>query len=124
MKVAAAAILAAVCAMVVRRQVPEVAILLAICAGALILAYCSGALEAVVEFLDRLAQLGGLSPQVLSPMLKAVGIGIVTRLASNFCRDAQEGALAGVVELAGTALGLVAVLPLMSAVLDLLSQLL
>ncbi|HIT31346.1 MAG TPA: stage III sporulation protein AD [Candidatus Enterenecus stercoripullorum] len=123
-KVAAAAILAAVCAMVVRKQVPELAILLAVCAGALILLYCSGALAAAVELLDRLADLGGLSPQVLTPMMKAVGIGVVTRLASDFCKDAQEGALAGVVELAGTALALAAVLPLMSAVLDLLTQLL
>ena len=123
-KVAAAAILAAVCAMVVRKQVPELAILLAVCAGALILLYCSGALAAAVELLDRLADLGGLSRQVLTPMMKAVGIGVVTRLASDFCKDAQEGALAGVVELAGTALALAAVLPLMSAVLDLLTQLL
>ena len=43
LKVAAAAIVAAVCAMVVRKQVPEVAILLAVCAGVLILLYCSGA---------------------------------------------------------------------------------
>ena len=124
LKVAAAAIVAAVCAMVVRKQVPEVAILLAVCAGVLILLYCSGALEAVIGFLDRLAELSGLSPEVLSPMLRAVGIGVVTRLAADFCKDAQEGALAGVVELAGTALALVAVLPLMSAVLDLLTQLL
>ena len=37
LSVAAAAILAAVCALVVSKQAPEVAILLAICAGALIL---------------------------------------------------------------------------------------
>ncbi len=123
-KVAAAAILAAVCALAVRRQVPELAILLAVCAGVLILLYCSGALAAAVELLERLADLGGLSPQVLTPMMKAVGIGVVTRLASDFCKDAQEGALAGVVELAGTALALAAVLPLMGAVVDLLTQLL
>ena len=121
-RVAAAALLAALCAVVVRKQVPELAILLAVCGGGLILLYCSGALAA--ELLDRLAELGGLSPQVLTPMVKTVGIGMVTRLASSLCRDAQESALAGVVELAGTALALAAVLPLMSAVLDLLAQLL
>ena len=123
-KVAAAALLAALCAVVVRKQVPELAILLAVCGGGLILLYCSGALEAAVELLDQLAELGGLSPRVLTPMVKTVGIGMVTRLASSLCRDAQEGALAAVVELAGTALALAAVLPLMSAVLDLLAQLL
>lgn len=122
--VAAAAILAAVCALAVRRQVPELAILLGVCAGALAVGYCSGALSAVTGFLEELSRLGGLSPQVLAPMMKAVGIGVICRLAANFCRDAGEGALAGVVELVGTVLGLAAVLPLMSAVVELLSQLL
>lgn len=123
-KVAGAAILTAVCAMAVRRQVPELALVLSICAGALVVLYCTGAFESVLGFLDRLAQLGGISPEVLAPMLKAVGIGVVTRMAADFCKDAQQGALAGVVELAGTALALVAVVPLMGAVLDLLGQLL
>ena len=57
-------------------------------------------------------------------MIKTLGIGVVTRIAADFCRDAREGALAGVVELAGTVLALAAVLPLMSAVLELLTQLL
>ena len=52
-RVAAAALLAALCAVVVRKQVPELAILLAVCGGGLILLYCSGALEATVELLDR-----------------------------------------------------------------------
>ena len=48
-KVGAAAIAAAVCAVVVRKQAPELALTLAACAGAVILLYCSGALRAVVE---------------------------------------------------------------------------
>ena len=123
-RVAATAILAAVCALAVRKQVPELAILLSVCAGALILLYCSGMLEAAVNFLNHLADLGGLSPEVLTPMIKTLGIGVVTRIAADFCRDAREGALAGVVELAGTVLALAAVLPLISAVLELLTQLL
>lgn len=124
MKIAAAAIIAAVCAMVVRKQAPELGLLLAVCAGALILLYCSGALAAVVEFMDKLVEAGGLSPAVLEPVMKVTGIAIVTRLAAGFCRDAQEGALAGVVETAGAALAMLTVLPLMSAVLELLAGLL
>lgn len=124
MKVAAAAIISAVCAVVVRKQAPEVGLLLAVCAGALILLYCSGALNSVVDFMDKLAQTGGLSTAVLTPVLKVTGIALVTRLAADFCRDAREGALAAAVEMAGSALALVTVLPLMSAVLDMLTGLL
>lgn len=124
MKVAAAAIVAAVCAMVVRKQAPEVALLLAACAGVLILLYSSGALRAAVELMDKLGELSGLSSAVVEPVMKVTGIAIVTRLAADLCRDAKEGALASTVETAGSALALLAVLPLMSAVLEMLGGLL
>ena len=115
-QVAAAAITAAVCAAVVRRQEPELGLVLASCAAVLILLYCSGALQAVMGVMDKLVETGGLSAQVVEPVIKTVGIAIVPRLSADFCRDAKEGGLASSVELAGTALALVAVLPLMSAV--------
>jgi len=124
MKVAATAIIAAVCAVVVRKQAPEMGLVLGICSGAVIVLYCTGAMISVIDFMDKLAQMGGLSPAVLSPVMRTAGIAVVTRLASDFCRDAKEGGLASAVELAGTVLALLAVLPLMSAVLDMLTGLL
>ncbi len=123
-KVAVAGIIAAVCALTIRKQTPELAILLTICAGVLILMSCSGALASVTQFMDELVEVGGLSPGIVAPVMKVTGIAIITRLASNFCTDAKEGALAATVEAAGTVLALLVVLPLMSAVLDLLNELL
>ena len=123
-KVAAAAVATALCAVVVRRQSPEIALALGIGACALIVLYCSGALTNLVELVDKLAETGNLSAQVVEPVIKTAGIAIVTRLAADFCKDAQEGGLASAVELAGTALALAAALPLMSAVLDVLTRLL
>lgn len=122
-KVAAAAVTAALCAVVVRKQSPEIALALGLAACALVVLYCSGALAAVMELVDKLAETGGLSAQVVEPVIKTAGIAIVTRLAADFCKDAQEGGLASAVELAGTALALVAVLPLMTAVVDTLTGL-
>ena len=123
-KIAAAAVTAALCAVVVRRQSPEIALALGVGACGLLVLYCSGALGSVMELADKLVQAGGLSPQVVGPVMKTAGIAIVTRLAADFCKDAQEGGLASTVELAGTALALAAALPLVTAVLDLLVQLL
>lgn len=122
-QIAAAAIAAAVCAAVVRRQEPELGLVLAACAGTLILLYCSGALRLAVELMDKLVEAGRLSTQVVEPVIKTAGIAVTTRLAADFCRDAKEGGLASAVELAGTALALAAVLPLMSAVVDTLTGL-
>lgn len=123
-KVAAAAVAAAVCAMVVRKQVPELGLVLAACAGAVILLYCSEAFRAVMALMDKLMEAGGISPQVVEPVIKTAGIAIVTKLSADFCRDAKEGGLASAVELAGMALALVTVLPLMAAVVETLAGLL
>lgn len=122
-QVAAAAVAAALCAVTVRKQSPEIALTLGVGACALVLLSCSGALGASVGLLDKLIEAGGLSVQVVEPVVKTAGIAIVTRLSADFCRDAKEGGLASAVELAGTALALLAVLPLMSAVVDVLTEL-
>ena len=123
-KVAAAGIIAAVCAIMVRKQTPELALLLTVVAGVLVLLFCSGALASVIQFMDELVELGGLSPALIAPVLKVTGIALITRFSAEFCKDAKEGGLASAVEAAGTFLALLSMLPLMSAVLDLLNELL
>lgn len=123
-KIAAAGIIAAVCAITVRRQVPELSILLAACAGFLILSGCTGAFSVIRSFMDELSGLGGLTSEVVTPVMKVTGIAMVTRISSDFCRDAEESALAATVEIAGGTVALVATLPLMSAVLKLIGDLL
>ena len=92
-KVAATGIIAAVCAIAVRKQVPELSILLVVCAGILILVYCFDAYTAAEEFMDQLADLGGLAPWVVAPVIKVTGIAIVTRIAADLCKDANENTL-------------------------------
>lgn len=123
-KVAATGIMAAICAIVVRKQAPELAILLAVSAGAMILLLCSGVLSSVLEFMDKLAEASGILPDLMVPLIKVTGIGVITRLSADFCRDAKEGGLATAVEAAGSLLALLTVIPLMSAVLSLLSEML
>lgn len=123
-KVAVTGIIAAVCAVVLRKQVPELAMLLSICAGAMILLYCSGAISSVRTFMDELATAGGLTSAVVEPVVKVTGIAVITRLAADFCKDAKESGIASAVEMAGSALALLTTIPLMSAVLELLGTLL
>ena len=123
-RVAAVAVVAALCAVLTRKAAPECAIALALAAGAMILAFCGGALSSVLDFLDDLAQTGGLSQSVVTPVVKTAGIAVVTKIAAEICRDAQEGGLAGTVETAGTILALLTAVPLLTAVLSTLEGLL
>ncbi len=124
LKVAALAVTASLCAVVVGRQVKELGLVLALAAGVLILGGVFQAAGAVRDFLKELAQLAGLAPAVLSPVLKTVGIAVVARLSAELCRDAGEGGIAAFVETAGAVLALYVSLPLLQAVLDALTQLL
>lgn len=123
-KIAAIAVTAALCAVVVKKQVPELGLVLGLLAGALILTYSVTALKSAKELMETLADTAGLSPAVLAPVVKTVGIAIVTKLAAEICRDAKEGGIAAFVETAGAAGALLVCLPLMETVLTMITELL
>ncbi len=123
-KLAALAVTAALCALVIRKQVPELAVVLAMTAGCLLLGQAVEAFSAVRGLADRLSRAGQLPAQVWGPVWKTVGIGIVTRLSSAVCRDAGEGSVAAFLETAGAALALLCALPLIETVLQTLGALL
>ena len=122
-KLAALAVTAALCALVIRKQVPELAVVLALTAGCLLLGQTVEAFSAVRGLADRLSRAGQLSSEVWTPVWKTVGIGIVTRLSAAVCRDAGEGSVAAFLETAGAVLALLCALPLMEAVLATLGAL-
>ena len=124
LRVAALAVAAALCAVVVRKNVREIGIVVALAAGAVILTVSLDAIGSVRALMDRLGELAGLSPAVLAPVLKTVGIAIVTKVAAEVCRDAGEGGIASFVEIAGAALALLTALPLLEAVLNTITGLL
>ena len=123
-KIAAIAVTAALCAVVVKKQVPELGLVLGLVAGALILSYSITALQGVRELLETLAETAGLSPALLTPVIKTTGIAIVTKIAAETCRDAKEGGIASFVETAGAAGALFVCLPLMQTVLSMVGELL
>lgn len=123
-KVAAIAVVAALCAAVVKKQAPEIAAVLALAAGSLILLSCVQGLSTVMDFVGELSDLGGLSPAVVKPVVKVAGIAVVAKIAGDVCKDANEGGLASFVETAGTILALLTSIPLMTAVLSTLTGLL
>ena len=73
--------------------------------------------------LGELGSASGVSADLFVPLYKTIGIALVVQVGGNLCRDAGESALAAVVETAGTLCALLAALPLLRAVLDMLLEL-
>lgn len=109
---------------VLRKNTPELALLLALAAGLWMLALVAGGLGAVVALMEELAQQAGLSEALLEPVFKTVALSILTKLTVELCCSAGEGGVAAFVETAGAVLALLVALPLVRAVAQLMGELL
>ena len=102
-RLAAVGVTAVVLSAVLRKNTPELALLLALAAGLWMLALVGAGLGAVVELMKELAGQAGLSEALLEPVVKTVALSILTRLTAEICRSAGEGGVAAFVETAGSA---------------------
>lgn len=118
------ALIAAVIGVVLRREKPELAVLVGVAAGAVIFLAMIGRIGVAVEVFDRIAVRAGLNFVYLDTVLKIVGIAYIADFGAQMCRDAGEGALAVKVEFAAKVLILMMALPIIVGLLDLLLKLL
>lgn len=124
MKAALAGVLAALLGLVIKRNQPELALLLALSA---LLAILAGAISLWGElraFLTELTEGTALNEALLSPLVKCLVLSVTARLAADVCKDAGSAALASAVELVGAAAGVAVSLPLLRAVLQMIRALL
>lgn len=124
MQITAIAVAAALCSVAVKRQAPEIGMVLGLSAGVLILLMSIPAIKSVKDLMVSLSETADLAPAVLTPVIKIVGIAIITKIAAELCRDVKEGGIAAFLETAGAALALVVCIPLIEAVLSMLGELL
>lgn len=123
-KLAAVGVTAVVLSAVLKKNTPELALLLALAAGLWMLAQAAAGLGAAVAQMRELAGQAGVSEVLLEPVLKTVALSILTKLTAEICRSAGEGGVAAFVETAGAVLALLAALPLVRAVARLMGELL
>lgn len=98
--------------------------LAALATGAFIVFLSASICSRIVNTLRQIAQRCGVEAVYLSPVLKCVGIGAVTHMASQLCRDAQQGSISAAVELCGTMCALYVSLPLIESLLSVVERLL
>ena len=115
-------VIAALLGLVLRRGSPEASLLLALAAVSAILLALGKPLGELLAFLDDLTEQAGVSPALFRPLYKIAGIALVVKIGEGLCRDAGESALASVLELTGTVCALLAALPLLRSVLNLIGE--
>ncbi|MGO0123006.1 stage III sporulation protein AD [Desulfothermobacter acidiphilus] len=117
------ALIATVLAVVLRREKPEIALLVGLGAGAMIFLAFVGKIAAIVTVVSSMAQRAGLNLLYLEVLLKIVGIAYLAEFGAQLCRDAGEGALAVKLEFAAKIIILLLAMPVLFNLLELLLEL-
>ncbi len=122
-RVAVLCVTGAVLALVLKQGNPVAGLLLTLGVTVTVLLFLLRASGELFDFFRELGAESGLSPAVLTPLYKTVGIAFVVRTGGALCRDAGESALASTVETAGTICALLTALPLLREIMDMLLKL-
>ena len=114
----------ALLAVLLRRSGGEMALLLALAVCGTAAALLMEPLGELKGFWEDAAAWGDLPVELFQPLIKTVGIALLSRTGSDLCRAAGEGAMASVLETAGAVAAIVVSLPLFQAAWDMLRGLL
>lgn len=118
------AIAGALCALTLRKYVPELSLVLAVVTAGAVAMMIMGAAEQVRDAAATLISFGQLDENLISPVVKVTLIAILSRVIGQICRDAGEGTIALCCEVAATCAALGVTVPLMRRVLELIGGLL
>ena len=124
LKASAIAVTGGALALVLKKNSPDMALLLTVAVACCTVYLAASLMRDTVGFMTDLTQLTGIPSPAVSAVMKAAGIGVVTRLTADVCKDAGQTAPASAVELTGAAAALFAALPLMKSVLEMIRSLL
>lgn len=122
-KAAAAVLVSSVCALMIKQKNPELSFVIIIMTAVCLMFAATNVLGELVELIKELIYDYGLSESVYKPVIKCVGIAIITKLLCSLCADAGQSSTAAAVEYLGCALAVLTAIPLLRGVLKTLEGL-
>ncbi len=103
-----------------KKRSGELALLLTLTACIVVALILVKMTQPVLDFLSKLRDLAGVDNELMIPMLKTIGIGLLTQICANVCADAGESSIAKLIELCGGILAVYVALPLLEAVIQMI----
>ena len=119
-KLIALCLLTAVLTLLLKRESAELSFLLTLSAVLLGVFLLLAAIDEASALCEELLELTRLSPTLFVPLVKVMAVAVTARLTAALCKDAGQGALASLTEIAGTVCALWCAMPLLRAVVELL----
>lgn len=122
-KVVGVAVLALAIILVLKEQKPEMALMLTIVTGVCLLIFAITKMSGIIDMLNELVSKSGMNKEFLEIILKVTGIAYIVEFGKNICLDAGQSAIASKLEIAGKVIILTLSLPLISALIQVLTGL-
>jgi len=123
-QVIAVGILAAVLAITVKKQSPEIAILISITASVLIFIMVLPMLTQAVHMVNHIGELAGGHTAYIGLALRVIGVAYMAELGASVCKDAGETAIASKIDLAARVIIMLMAMPIVVDILHVVTGLL
>lgn len=117
-KLIALGLVGTVFAVLLKKENPQIAMLVAAATGILIFLLLCAPLGNLVSLLKETAEKAGVGEGYFGIVLKVIGIAYLTQFGAQLCADAGESAIASKIELAGKVLMMTAAAPVLTGLLE------
>lgn len=116
-------IVGSILALIVKQYKPEFAILITVVASVVILFIIADYIFEAVSVLSSLSEKTGIESEMMSSILKIIGVGYITEFSSNICEDSGNKSIGDKINLGGKIIILIVALPVLTAVIEVISGL-
>lgn len=124
LKIVVIALITVLAHIIVKQVKPEIAILISIVGSIIIITMTVNVLSTVISSFYKIFQTTGVDTKLLSPLFKIVAIGYAAEFAANICADAGANSVADKVLFGAKIIILAISLPIVTAVVDMVVELL
>lgn len=121
-KAAVIGVIAVLLAIPLKKDKPEISMLLIMAAGLLLVGMSLQKLTTVLEMIQKLQSYIKNSSMYLDILIKMVGITYVAEFSSNLCSDAGYGTIAKQIEFFGKVMIIAVSVPILNALVDLIME--
>ncbi len=123
-KTAGLILVALLLGIVLTKQGKDFSLLLTVFVCSVIALAALNYISPIIDFLTKMQALGNLDTEILTTLLRAVGIGILAEIICQICTDAGNAALGKSLQLLSAAVVLWLSVPLFTGLIDLVEKIL
>ncbi|MBE5730565.1 MAG: stage III sporulation protein AD [Clostridiales bacterium] len=123
LKIAAVGIITAFCSLTIKESKSNLGITVGIAGGCIIMLMIVDYFAEIFAVITSLIEGAGISSNILKIVIKIIGIGYITEFAAGIIEDAGNSSVAEKIVIAGKVIILVVSLPIITALFDLVAEL-